>query len=369
MIKIKLAVSVISAALSLAASTAGAATGAQDTRRVYVMSNKPTNSVLVFDRASNGSLTFRQEIGTKGEGTGVTLDPFMSQGALAMNPDGTVLVAVNAASGEITAFTVTDNGLAFGSKLPSGGDFPVSATIYNGAVYVLNQLGIPNITGFRVNDAGQLSLIPSSKRALAGGALALPAEVSFTPDGTQIIVTEKGTQLLDIFNVLSNGLTDGPVAQRSSGKTPFGFAFGPSSSVIISEVENRLPLKATTSSYLLTGTGKLQPVSATVPDNGTAACWVAVTGDVAWVVNTGTATISSYQIGAGGNLTLLNPAAASTGAGSTPIDAAASSDGAYLYDLLSATGEIAVFAINGGNLTPLSTVSGLPLSIQGIVVR
>ena len=37
--------------------------------------------------------------------------------------------------------------------------------------------------------------------------------------------------------------------------------------------------------------------------------------------------------------------------------------------LLSATGQIAIYSINGGTLTPLSVVSGLPLSIQGIVAR
>jgi hypothetical protein len=66
---------------------------------------------------------------------------------------------------------------------------------------------------------------------------------------------------------------------------------------------------------------------------------------------------------------LVNPVAASTGDASSPIDNAASSDGKFLYVLKSATGEIAAFAINGSNLTPLFTETGLPLSIQGIVAQ
>jgi hypothetical protein len=66
---------------------------------------------------------------------------------------------------------------------------------------------------------------------------------------------------------------------------------------------------------------------------------------------------------------VLNPVAAFTGDGSSPIDAATSSDGSFLYVLLSATGQIAIYGINGGTLTPLPVVSGLPLSIQGIVAR
>jgi 6-phosphogluconolactonase (cycloisomerase 2 family) len=333
------------------------------------MSNKARNTVFVYDRAVDGTLTLLQEVATKGQGTGVTLDPLQSQGSVALSSDGKVLLVVNAASGELTAFKVTDAGVAFGSKVLSGGDFPVSVTVNNGLVYVLNQLGTPNISGFTVNDNAQLQSIASSTRTLAGGALAQPAQVSFTPDGTQLIVTEKGTRLLDTFTVLANGRTGGPFAQTSSGFTPFGFAFGTSNSVIVSEAENRLPLEATASSYSLTGTPHLQPISPTVHNQQTAACWVAVTADIAWVVNTGSATISSFQIGPNGSINVINPIAASTGDGSTPIDVAASSDGNFLYVLLSATGQIAIFNINSGTLTPLPVVSGLPLSIQGIVAR
>ena len=86
------------------------------------------------------------------------------------------------------------------------------------------------------------------------------------------------------------------------GKTPFGFAFGPSDSVVVSEVEGGLPLLATASSYRLTGNDIPQPVSPKVSNHSTAACWVVVTGEVAWVVNTVSATISSYHIGSDGVL-------------------------------------------------------------------
>jgi 6-phosphogluconolactonase len=365
--KRRILLSFIGAALSFAAGTLPAATS--QSGRVFVLSNKPCNSVLVFNRAADGSLTFLQESKTNGSGTGVTLDPLQSQGSLAISADGTVLLAVNPASGEITAFKVTENGLQFGSKVLSGGDFPVSVTIYNNLVYVVNQLGITNIAGFTVNSNAQLSAIPGSSRELAGAALAQPAQVSFTPDGTQLIVTEKGTRTLDIFNVLPGGLTDGPFAQTSRGNTPFGFAFAPGGSVIVSEAELRLPESGTASSYRLTGTTGLQPISSRVADHGTAACWVTVTGTIAFVVNTGTATISAYQVGTDGSIALANPQAAFTGDGSSPIDDAVSSDNAYLYQVVSATGQIAIFSVKGTSLTAAGTVSGLPLSIQGIVVR
>jgi 6-phosphogluconolactonase len=226
--KTKIAVLLCIAALCLAAFTLEAVAAAGQSGRVYVMTNKAHNSVLVYDRAADGSLTFLQEAMTRGRGTGVTLDPLQSQGSVALSADGKVLLVVNAASGELTAFRATDTGVRFGSKVLSGGDFPVSVTVNNGLVYVLNQLGTPNISGFTVNDDAQLLPFASSTRALAGGALAQPAQVSFTPDRTQLIVTEKGTRLLDTFAILASGRTGGPFSQLSSGFTPFGFAFGPS---------------------------------------------------------------------------------------------------------------------------------------------
>jgi 6-phosphogluconolactonase (cycloisomerase 2 family) len=366
--KTKLALSVIAVVISYALCTVGAATDKSQTGRVYVLSNKPENSVLVFNRASNGNLTFIQEAATLGAGTGATRDPLQSQGSIALSTDNKVLLAVNPASGELTAFRVTSTGLEFGSKVSSNGSFPVSVTVYDGLVYVVNQLGVPNISGYTVSDSGQLVEIPDSQRDLAGGPLALPAEVSFTPDGSQLVVTEKGTSLLDIFNVLTSGQTDGPFKQASRGEVPFGFAFGPGDSVIVSETEAGLPMVASASSYRLTDGNIPHPVSPKVTDHSTAACWVVVTGEVAWVVNTVSTSISSYHIGADSSITLANPLAASTGT-AVPIDAAASHDGRFLYDVLSSTGQIAVFGIHGTALAPITIVDGLPLSIQGIVAR
>ena len=50
---------------------------------------------------------------------------------------------------------MTSAGLEFGSKVLSGGYFPVSVTVDDNLVYVVNQLGFPNITGYTVSDTGQ----------------------------------------------------------------------------------------------------------------------------------------------------------------------------------------------------------------------
>jgi 6-phosphogluconolactonase (cycloisomerase 2 family) len=336
---------------------------------VFVMTNRAEgNSVAVYRRAADGGLQFLQDVPTRGLGTGVTLDPLMSQGALALSDNGTLLLAVNPVSGDVSSFIATSNGLVFASKASSSGALPVSVAIHGHLAYVLNQLGAASISGFTLTSTGRLQPIPNSTRVLAGGPLAQPAQVSFTPDGGELLVTEKGTDLVDVFHVQANGLTTGPTVVMSSGKTPFGFALT-ATALVISEAERRFPMRGTTSSYQLGNDGALTPVSNAVPNTQTAACWVAITGDIAWVVNTGSGTISSYQVGANGSLTLLNSAAASLGPTTTPIDLAATADGQFVYVLESAVGKVAAFRVNGSSLSPLFTESGLPLSIQGIVAR
>lgn len=353
----------------LSAAGQQAAITGQAVGTVYVMTNRANGNTVQVYRPSSTGLQLVQEIPTRGLGTGVTLDPLMSQGALALRNDGKILVAVNPASGDLTAFVVTPAGLKFGSKVSSYGALPVSVTIHAGLVYVVNQLGLANIAGFRVDGTGQLQPIANSSHVLAGAALALPAQVSFTPNGSELLVTEKGTDQIDIFRVHADGSTDGPIARPSAGKTPFGFTFGPGGSVVVTEAERRLPMRTTVSSYHL-GTGvALKLVSARVPNQQTGACWAAVTGQTAWIVNTGTANISSYQIAGDGTLTLINPIAAATSPTASPIDTAASSDGRSLYLLESGTGAIAAFQVNGNTLTPLFVKTGLPLSIQGLAVQ
>jgi 6-phosphogluconolactonase len=338
---------------------------------VYVMTNKHEgNSVQVFKRGATGGLRLIQDAPTQGLGTGATRDPLMSQGALAISQDGQLLFAVNPATADITSFRITSTGLAFASKVGSGGLFPVSVTEHNGVVYVVNQLGIPTISGYTVNANGQLQPIAGSIRELPGGGVALPAEVKFNPDGSALLVTEKGTDEIDAFPVQSDGRTGTPSVQASSGRVPFGFTFTPQGSVIVTETNGGLPDKGTVSSYSASGTS-LTLVSGSVPSTQTATCWVdlANQGQTAFVVNTVSGTISSYNVGSDGHLTLAKAVAGNPGSTSTPIDLSITPDGQYLYVIKSALGAIGIFRVNGTSLTPINTVSGLPLSIQGIVAR
>jgi 6-phosphogluconolactonase (cycloisomerase 2 family) len=88
-----------------------------------------------------------------------------------------------------------------------------------------------------------------------------------------------------------------------------------------------------------------------------------------FISNTASSTISAYQVGEAGLLTLVNAAAAHTGAGSAPIDSALSDDNHSLYVVDSALGRILIFGVNGNTLSPLGAVTRLAKTMQGIAAR
>src|SRR5712692_1566627 len=164
---------------------------------VYTMTNAPSgNAVMVFSRAGDGSLTPAGAFPTGGAGTGGGLG---SQGSLVLDRNDQWLFAVNAGSNELSVFAVDKDGLALTDKQPTGGSTPVSVSAHRGVVYVLNA-GSDNVSGFRVRHGGKLEPIAGSTRALSGSGSGA-AQVQFSPDGEQLVVTEKATDNILIYPV------------------------------------------------------------------------------------------------------------------------------------------------------------------------
>jgi len=326
--------------------------------------------VLAFHRNADGRL---QRAGTFPTGGRGSSDGLGSQGALVLSADGELLFAVDAGSNEISSFAVHGTRLRQVGHLSSGGERPISLTVQNDLLYVLNAGGDGNITGFSVSDEGALLPLEGSTRPLSGKAVQ-PAQVQFTPDGERLIVTEKGTNQIDIYEVNDDGRTDGPDVKPSSGETPFGFEFGRRGVLVVSEAFGGAPGAGAVSSYRLNDAADLAVVSPSAPDFQAAPCWVAITADgrTAFITNTGNGTISAYHINRDGSLELLNNngVAASTGEGSMPIDMALSRRSRFLYALDSGTGAISAFRVlPAGGLDQLRGVSRLPPHAVGLAAR
>ena len=72
-------------------------------------------------------------------------------------------------------------------------------------------------------------------------------------------------------------------------------------------------------------------------------------------MNTGSGEISRYAIARNGSLTLLGSTPVSNTGGVGAVDARLSNDGRALYVNESRIGAVGAFAVNGGNLTELSS--------------
>ena len=333
-------------------------------RAVYTLTNQVAgNAVAVFARAGDGTLTAAGSFSTGGAGTGAGLG---SQGAVTLSNDGRLLFAVNAGSNDVSVFRVDPQGLSLLSRTPSGGTLPTSVTVSRNVVYVLNTGGAGNISGFTVGSTGGLTPIAGSTASLSTAA-AGPAEVSFSPDGRELVVTEKGTSLLDVYPVDKNGVAGERTSYTSAGGTPFGFAFGPRNLLFVSEAA----APGSASSYAVNKEGNLQVISGAVLTHHGAPCWAVVTADGRFgFTGNGSGSVSGFSIAPDGAIRLLGDGGAAV-IGSGVNDIALSANSRYLY-VLQTGGAQAIHAFriqDDGSLKALGPVGGLPTGTRGLAAR
>ena len=341
--------------------------GSNSAGAVYIMTNNPAgNQVISYSRGSDGSLTWSGTFATNGLGiAGLTGS---NQGGLALSPDGRWLFVVNAGSNDISVFRVRPHGLTLTDEASSQGTMPISVTLHENLVYVLNTGGVSNIgniAGYQLNEDGKLSAITGSVQTLSG--MTAPAEISFNPSGTVLVVTEKTTNKIDTFTVNGQGAASTPNVQASSGGTPFGFDFTSSGTLIVSEAAGGPSGTSAVSSYSISNSGSLTTISASVPDTQLAACWLVVTGNgrFAYTANAHSTTISSYTISGSGKISLLESKAASVGG--TDLDMALAHNSRFLYVFDNGDHAIVSYQVHAdGSLTWLQTTSGIPAGADGL---
>jgi len=335
---------------------------------VYTLSNQVAgNQVLVYSRSATGDINFLSSYSTGGNGTGGGLG---NQGAVALSENNNVVLAVNPGSNSVASFAVSGGSLQLKSTVSSGGVMPVSITIYNDLVYVLNAGGSGNISGFRLHDDGSLISIAGSAKPLSSSS-AGAAQVSFVNDGTVLAITEKMTNKIITYTIDAMGKPEVMHSINSSTPTPFGFAVGKQGIIYVSEAAGGAPDISAMSSYHINENGMIQLIDGSVGAGQTAACWVVITNNGKYIYdsNTGSSNVSSFTTD-NGDLGVLQAVAGATGAGSSPIDAALSVNSKFLYVLSSGTSTISVFEVgNDGSLTSLQTMTGVPVGATGLATK
>jgi 6-phosphogluconolactonase (cycloisomerase 2 family) len=277
--------------------------------------------------------------------------------------DGQYLLVTNAGSGDLSVFAADDSDPL--AQIVATGGAPKSVAEHDGLVYVLNTVD-PSLTGFRLGDGGIEPLADSTRMPATD---ADPAQVGFSPDGTRLVVTERGANAIACYPVDDAGYLGEPRLQPSSGATPYGFAFTPQGALVVTEAFGAQMGKAAASSYMMHG-GDMQPVSRSIGNGRSEVCWAAVSNDgrFAFTTNFADGAVSRYAIGADGSLTLEDPVAGTAIDGHTGLrDDNLSSDGRFLYAIDADSRNVFGWSVgSNGGLSPIGSWQGLPDTVAGL---
>ena len=320
------------------------------------------NEIIMYKRLPNGKLRWVGKFDTGGRGEGGINDPLQSQSSLVITPDHSFLLVVNAGSSSISVFRILDDTLVLVDVAPSRGGNPVSIALHDDLVYVVNFGGIYHTAGFRMQPWGELTPIRNSRQPLSTLDTE-PSTAAFSADGSKLIISERQTNKVDVFNVAADGSISDPVFNKFTNTEPFGLQFDASGVLLVTSTAGSV------TSYTVNPDNTLSVISENSPSSGGATCWVVSYGGQAWVSNTISSTLSAYALKAGGTLDPLGVVAKQSPTGPTifppvmpptsfPLDLALSADGNYLYAVFSALGQIVEYKTgDNGKLTEIGTVA------------
>jgi 6-phosphogluconolactonase (cycloisomerase 2 family) len=325
---------------------------------VFVQTNDPAgNSIAVYSQNENGTLTYVATYPTDGKGgraAGSAVDPLASQSSLVYDSEHHLLLAPNAGSNTVSVFGVRGDQLRLRQIVASGGPFPASITVHDNLAFVLDAGLAGYVQGYRIA-GGRLHPIAGSRRSLGLANsnpppfLQSPAQVGFTPNGRQLVITMKGNNggSVDVFGVSDHGqLSTAPTA-TSVGGNAFAFVFDPAGQLVIVNAGF-----ANLSTYTVNGNGSLSLVSAGASDNQAAACWVTAVDGNYYAANAGSGSLSQYTIDDNGTVTLQNSPAAIGIPGAVDMAAA----GQFLYAQSGGSGSVKAFAVSeDGSLAPIGS--------------
>mmetsp|Transcript_8712 Transcript_8712/g.10159 ORF Transcript_8712/g.10159 Transcript_8712/m.10159 type:complete len:464 (+) Transcript_8712:102-1493(+) len=334
---------------------------------IFAMTNASGgNEIIMYARKKNGRLRYTgSPFSTGGVGGDLVLqsppdDPLASQNSLVVADN--CLLAVNAGSNTLTSFEIraeqgNNRGLHQVSIVGSGGEIPVSIA-YSSAnrfVYALNSGGPGSISGFTLNDECFLEPIPNSIVSLEQEPsdllpfpdgppyfISSPAQIDFTPNSQQLLVTIKGIDgnplsggTINQFEVGDTGLVSNKRITETGNDSiaPFSFDFDDDENLlVVNAFGSSTPGSANTGSVSMYNFQGLNNTVSLVQNEmigQTAVCWIKYSNGCAFTTNNGSSSISSLSV-SNSSITLIDSVAASL---NNPIDEIFSPNGRYLYAL------------------------------------
>ena len=338
--------------------TNGAVPGA-----VYVQTNAAPNEVMAFRREANGSLEPMGTFATGGDGDG---SPHLqSQGSVVLTVDGKHLLVTNAASDDLSVFSVADYGSIELRERVRTGSTPRSVDEHDGLVVVLNA-GEPGLASFRL-DSESIAPVEGGHQALEADAD--PAQVAFGPGGSMVAITERGTDSIVTYEVAADGTFGVSSSVASEGPTPYGFAFTSGGTVVVTEAFRAEKGAAAASSYAVVD-GSLEARTSSVGNGRSEICWAVITPDdrFAFTTNYADGAVSRFGIASDGSLALEDATAGISVEGEPGLrDEDLSGDGDYLYAIDADGGRIYGWSVEAeGALEPIGSWEGVPETVAGL---
>jgi 6-phosphogluconolactonase len=331
---------------------------------VYVQTNAAPNEVIAFRRAADGSLDRMGSVPTGGDGDGTP--HLTSQGSVVLTGDGRHLLVTNAATDDLSVFSVATDGSIELRECVHTGATPRSVAEHEGLVVVLNT-GEPGLSSFRL-DAEGIEAVRGGDQALEASD-ADPAQIAFSPDGSMVVITERGTDSIVAYEVTSEGTFGASSEVASEGPTPYGFAFTSGGTLVVTEAFGAQKGAAAASSYALVE-GSLVARSSSVGNGRSEICWAVVTPDdrFAFTTNFADGAVSRFAIGSDGSLSLEDATAGISEDGMPGLrDEDISSDGRFLYAIDADGGRIWGWSVDAeGALEPVGTWDELPETVAGL---
>jgi hypothetical protein len=373
---------------------------------LYVQTNEPKNSILVYQRHSDGSLSETGKVATGGAGTGPSrplhhntsgADPLVSAGSLITDKAHSKLFVVNAADNSVSFFRINDSGMpVLLDTLKTQGKTPntlayddTTRTLFVGHLY-----GPEHIKSMRVNN-DTLTLLPGGRSVdtdkVTGRIL---SNITLSPAKNYLVATVladpgsegKGLKGAKKQAFLNLKITDGTLPsvgtfQDAGGVEPFTSLFlksGKNMFLTTYAESNTLGLNQLNEMGGVTQLAQAKGDDSAVDGKPLEYCWVALSPDekYAYVASFGTSDITSFSINgktlslahAGiGRVAPANDFTASAGIPtSAPVDNWASGDG-YFYQIYGAAGQLGAFKMTrDGNLQQIALYDIPKYSTQGI---
>ncbi|THH28585.1 hypothetical protein EUX98_g5595 [Antrodiella citrinella] len=366
----------------------------------YLMTNEPSgNNIIVASLASNGQVTFKSAVSTRGRGAHVTgnngPDPLMSQGSIETSATGQLLAAVNAGSSTVSLFSINPQDPTMisqiGEPVSSEGEFPVSLAINKkgDAVCVLNAGQVNGVNCFAVDKSLGLVRMNNTLRSLnlvadSGPSASAAHHVAFNDANDQLIATVVGTPgYLAIWDIQQDGSLSPnftTVNPPSGGGGPFSLTAVPGTNAMVSADTvigaDVWDLDGVTSATTANQTAPGRSASVAISGQ-MVTCWSTFSNKTGnfYFVDAGAATVTEVNLSQNLTATVVNQYPQVAGSATLDVSIAAVGGNEFMYVIAGNTTSVDVLDLRApGNATnvgsfnfgPIATSSGITVNAANV---